>query len=134
MTTYSTPEVCALTGVSYRMLDYWVRSGAVLPLVAGSGHDYQDRRWDDNDLATVRVLAALAEHGYAMRVADLPRLVEAVRSGLDAGMRWFGWDGATWSLHDDVYDVAAWATAQTRSVLVVDLVSVNAADREVALC
>jgi len=32
-------QVCELTGLSYRRLDYWVRSGYVTPLVqaAGSG-------------------------------------------------------------------------------------------------
>lgn len=28
---FTTPEICALTGVTYRMLDYWVRIGVVVP-------------------------------------------------------------------------------------------------------
>lgn len=130
MHTYSTSEVSAMTGMSYRMLDHWVRSGVIRPLVVGSGRDYMDRRWDDDDVAAVRVLVALAEHGYAMKVAELPPLVEAARCGLLAGARWFGWDGNDWSLHDDASTAAAWVMAQSRPVLLVDLVAVSERDRE----
>ena len=54
---YSTVEVCAMTGATYRQIDYWTRSGIVAPsIMAASGHGSR-RRWSAADVADVaRVL------------------------------------------------------------------------------
>ena len=47
--TYSTTDVQALTGASFRMLDFWVRRGYIQMPATGSG---RPRRWNDNHVAT----------------------------------------------------------------------------------
>lgn len=74
---YSAPEVCRLTGVSYRQLDYWTTSGWLTDQRnPGSG---VPRVYVDHDLDVIFTAVALIEVGFgaagALRVAY--RLVEA---------------------------------------------------------
>lgn len=51
--TYSTHEAALLAGISYRMLDYWLRTGTVQPemdIRPGSG---RQRRWTSHDVDTL---------------------------------------------------------------------------------
>jgi DNA-binding transcriptional MerR regulator len=57
--TLSSVEVCRLTGVTYRQLDYWVRTGLVLPHTCARGSGTH-RRWSDADLERVRRLKVAA--------------------------------------------------------------------------
>lgn len=60
---YSTREVCDLAGVTYRQLDYWVRTGMIRPSIRnalGSGHF---RRWDDEDVVLVQAVAEQLRRG-----------------------------------------------------------------------
>lgn len=54
--TYSTTEVCRLTGATYRQLDYWARTGRIpgqpSGSVIGSGNR---RRWTQADVDEVRL-------------------------------------------------------------------------------
>lgn len=52
-TTHSTQEVADLTGVSYRMLDYWLRQGiiAIDGNTSGSG---SRRRWSCDEVARLK--------------------------------------------------------------------------------
>ena len=51
MTLLRGPEVCRLTGASYRMLDYWARTGAVVPEVEARGSGTQRRYTVDQAIA-----------------------------------------------------------------------------------
>lgn len=51
-------EVCRLTGISYRQLDYWVRTGAIQSpgnSGLGSGHA---RRWTHDDVRRLKAVVA----------------------------------------------------------------------------
>ena len=51
--TYSSREVCLLTGLSYRQLDWWVRTGKIEVSFNGTPGSGRPRRWT---LAEVRRL------------------------------------------------------------------------------
>ena len=68
--SYSSADVCARTGATYRQLDYWTRVGLVAPSVsAGIGYGTR-RRWSPADVAKVAEVAAVARR-RAMPLADL---------------------------------------------------------------
>lgn len=71
-TTYSSIEVCRMVGVSYRMLDYWIRTGAVtIPEpTPGSG---RRRVWTASDVRRLEEIFAAYESAVMT--------VEAFRSG-----------------------------------------------------
>lgn len=60
--TYNSYDVCHMTGVSYRQLDYWIRCGAFHPYREAAGSGTQ-RRYTDDDIRILRVLARLAHLG-----------------------------------------------------------------------
>jgi DNA-binding transcriptional MerR regulator len=53
--TLSSIEVCRLTGVTYRQLDYWVRRDLVRPVIEARGSG-SHRRWSPDDVDRVRRL------------------------------------------------------------------------------
>jgi len=56
------PQVCDITGVTYRQLDYWVRCGVVEPAVPASGSGSQ-RGFTLHQVAVLRCLGQLAAAG-----------------------------------------------------------------------
>lgn len=70
---YSTPEVCALAGVTYRQVDYWVRTGIVGPSVKDASGSGSHRRWSFQDVVKVTIIARLLTIGVGIghiRVID----------------------------------------------------------------
>jgi DNA-binding transcriptional MerR regulator len=57
MTTYSTPEVCELTGATYRQVDYFARKGLIpgQPAGHGTGSGHR-RRWNAAQVERVTLL------------------------------------------------------------------------------
>lgn len=65
--TYRAPEVCRLVGITYRQLDYWIRSGAITTTnfpFPGSG-DW--RLFTDDDVAELRLIADLRSLGFSLQ-------------------------------------------------------------------
>jgi DNA-binding transcriptional MerR regulator len=58
---YSTADVCAIVGCSYRQLDTWTRSGLVVPSLREASGCGTQRRWSSDDVAAVRRVAVAAE-------------------------------------------------------------------------
>lgn len=60
--TYSSDEVCQQAEITYKQLDYMIRTGYLTPSVpaAGSG---SSRRYSEEDLETVMLTAKLLELG-----------------------------------------------------------------------
>jgi len=81
----STPEVRALTGATFRQLDYWARIGALVPSLHGAGSPGTGgrRRWSDRDAAAVwcavEIFAESSSHNHGVRYgkADLLRALQA---------------------------------------------------------
>lgn len=63
------PDVLAATGVTYRQLDYWTRTGLVhpaTPALPGSGYA---RGWHPDEVRVLAVLARLVAGGIAPHVS-----------------------------------------------------------------
>jgi DNA-binding transcriptional MerR regulator len=52
VTSYTSAEVCAMTGASYRQVDYWARHGFIAGQATGPGTGRQ-RRWTADQVETV---------------------------------------------------------------------------------
>lgn len=66
--SFSTPEAAMLAGISYRQLDYFLRTGTVRPTwdaLPGSGHC---RRWSSEDVD--RLCEVVANWRNAQAVVD----------------------------------------------------------------
>ena len=79
------PVVCRITGVTYRQLDYWARTGLVTPsLVAATGSGSK-RRYTYSDLVEVKVIKSLLDAGVSL--ARTRQAVDCLRDsfGVDLG-------------------------------------------------
>ncbi len=91
-TGYRGPAVCSIVGITYRQLDYWARTGMIVPARRGAGYG-PHRRWTADDLRVTRVVAQLAalhghgrhrhgapHHGHSRPLpVDWPRLAALIR-------------------------------------------------------
>lgn len=57
---YTTNEVCRLTGASYRQLDWWVRTGRIVPEVSAEGSG-STRGFTDEQIEEIKDLIAAIE-------------------------------------------------------------------------
>src|SRR5687767_8865965 len=82
----TTTEVHQRAGVSYRQLDYWVRTGVVLPSVRMARGSGSPREWSARDADVVAVVARFArlgaQHEVLCWVAESAE--ELLRCGLDS--------------------------------------------------
>lgn len=74
--SYSSADVCALTGATYRQLDYWCRVGLVAPSVTAAAGYGSRRRWSSSDVDAVRRVAAAAGLSRAA-IIDVLELLDA---------------------------------------------------------
>lgn len=58
-TLLSTEEVCEITGLTYRQLDYYTRHGVVAPAVEARGSGTR-RGWLDEQVPQIMVVASVA--------------------------------------------------------------------------
>ena len=70
---FSGPAVCRISGVTYRQLDYWARTGLVTPSVTPAQGSGSKRVYSYADLVEVKVIKALIDAGVS-----LPRARQAV--------------------------------------------------------
>ncbi len=54
--TISSADVCRAANISYRVLDWWVRTGAVTPSLGAHGSGSR-RRWSEEELACLMAIA-----------------------------------------------------------------------------
>jgi DNA-binding transcriptional MerR regulator len=65
---YSTVEVCRLTGLSFRRLDYWDRTGLLRPSVhPAGGSGGQGRLYSQNDLDRLLLIKKLLDLGVSLQ-------------------------------------------------------------------
>lgn len=74
-------EVIEQTGITYRQLDYWCRTGIIEPTIPGRGSG-SARRFTEREVDTIRALVAMLSLSFAVpskRPGGLKAFVEHVR-------------------------------------------------------
>lgn len=85
--TFTTPEVCALTGITFRQADYWARTNLVRPSIAEAEGSGRHRVYSATDVAVLRVLRrALDGPARSNNLATLRAIEPAVRSVVERGV------------------------------------------------
>ncbi len=77
---FSGPTVCRLTGVTYRQLDYWARTGLVTPSIQPAQGSGSKRTYSYGDLLEVKVIKSLLNSGVSLSRAR--QAVECLRGAL----------------------------------------------------
>ena len=71
--TYTTTEVLEMTGLSFRVLDWWLRKGAVILVDANTPGSGTPRRYSEEEVELIKQLA----DRYHAALAE----IEAIRTG-----------------------------------------------------
>lgn len=71
---YRGPQACKITGISYRQLDYWARTGLVTPSLQKAKGSGSQRLYSFRDLVHLRVIKSLLDAGV-----NLPQIRKAIR-------------------------------------------------------
>jgi DNA-binding transcriptional MerR regulator len=92
---YRGPVACAAAGITYRQLDYWARTGLVLPSVRGAAGSGTQRLYGFRDILVLRIVKRLIDTGVS-----LPNIRAAVdhlaeRTGEDLASLTIMSDGAS---------------------------------------
>jgi DNA-binding transcriptional MerR regulator len=70
--TVTTRDVCRITGLTYRQLDYWARMGYVKPGMA----NIRERDWQESEVRVAKIMARLIEASIEIKKAA--RIARAV--------------------------------------------------------
>ena len=92
---YRGPTACAASGITYRQLDYWARTGLVAPSVRTATGSGTQRLYSFRDILVLKVVKRLLDTGVSLQ--NIRTAVEALRArGVDdlARITLFS-DGAT---------------------------------------
>ena len=63
------PQTCKIVGITYRQLDYWTRTGLVVPSVAAARGSGTQRLYSFNDLLQLKVIKRLLDDGVSLQRA-----------------------------------------------------------------
>ena len=83
-TSFSGPMVCRLTGVTYRQLDYWARTGLVTPSITPAMGSGSKRKYAYLDVLEVKGIKSLLTSGVSL--ARARQAVECLRNSLGADL------------------------------------------------
>ncbi|MFN2557104.1 MAG: MerR family transcriptional regulator [Nitriliruptorales bacterium] len=61
------PTVCKIVGITYRQLDYWARTGLVVPSVRDAKGSGSQRLYSFDDLVELRVMKRLLDTGVSLQ-------------------------------------------------------------------
>jgi DNA-binding transcriptional MerR regulator len=64
---YRGPTACAAAGITYRQLDYWARTGLVVPSVRDATGSGSQRLYSFRDVLVLRVVRKLLEAGVSLQ-------------------------------------------------------------------
>jgi DNA-binding transcriptional MerR regulator len=78
---YRGPQVCNVVGITYRQLDYWARTGLLLPSISEARGSGSQRRYSYLDLVQLKVIKRLLDSGVSLQAAR--RAIDCLRSSGD---------------------------------------------------
>ena len=64
---YRAPQVCSLVGITYRQLDYWARTGLILPSVQAAQGSGSQRLYGFSDIVQLKVVKRLLDAGMSLK-------------------------------------------------------------------
>ncbi len=74
------PQVCQIVGITYRQLDYWARTGLLVPSITSAKGSGTQRRYSYRDVVELKVIKQLLDAGLSLPSAR--KAVVCLRSGL----------------------------------------------------
>lgn len=66
-TGYRGPQACKIVGITYRQLDYWTRTGLVIPSLQEAKGSGTQRLYSFNDLLQLKVVKSLTDAGASLQ-------------------------------------------------------------------
>lgn len=64
---YRGPIACSAAGITYRQLDYWARTGLVVPSVRGASGSGSQRLYGFRDILILRIVKRLIDTGVSLQ-------------------------------------------------------------------
>lgn len=64
---YRAPQVCSLVGITYRQLDYWARTGLIMPSVQTAHGSGSQRLYGFADIVQLKVVKRLLDAGMSLK-------------------------------------------------------------------
>ena len=77
---YRGPQACKIVDITYRQLDYWTRTGLVIPSVQAAMGSGTQRLYSFNDLLQLKVIKSLTDAGASLQ--KVRQAIEYVREHL----------------------------------------------------
>jgi DNA-binding transcriptional MerR regulator len=77
---YRGPQTCKIVGITYRQLDYWTRTGLVVPSVQAATGSGSQRLYSFNDLLQLKVVKSLTDAGASLQ--KVRQAIDYVRDNL----------------------------------------------------
>src|SRR5262245_37095177 len=67
LTGYRGPTACQVVGITYRQLDYWARTGLVVPTIRGASGSGSQRLYSFKDVLVLKVVKRLLDAGVSLQ-------------------------------------------------------------------
>ena len=64
---YRGPAACQISGITYRQLDYWARTGLVVPTIRGAKGSGSQRLYSFKDVLVLKVVKRLLDAGVSLQ-------------------------------------------------------------------
>ena len=77
---YRGPQTCKIVGISYRQLDYWTRTGLIVPSLQEAHGSGTQRLYSFSDLLQLKVIKRLTDAGASLR--KVRQAIDYVRNHL----------------------------------------------------
>jgi len=74
---YRGPTACSAAGITYRQLDYWARTGLVVPSIRGANGSGSQRLYSFKDILVLKVVKRLLDAGVSLH--NIRTAVDALR-------------------------------------------------------
>jgi DNA-binding transcriptional MerR regulator len=74
------PQVCKIVGITYRQLDYWARTGLLVPSISAAKGSGTQRRYSYRDVLELKVIKQLLDAGLSLVSAR--KAIECLREDL----------------------------------------------------
>ena len=75
---YRGPQACKIVGITYRQLDYWTRTGLMIPSLQQASGSGTQRLYSFRDLVVLKVVKRLLDAGVSLQ--NIRKAIETLRS------------------------------------------------------